>query len=284
MPQRLLFTSIMLMTLTVNVSGEDLVTPKMTELPPAAGRRVRMVAPEYKDTAVYHALYLPTNWSAEHTYPVVVEYTGNQFAACGSTGEVKDAHLGYGLTSGKDFIWVSMPYIEVGGKENALLWWGDRQATIDYCKRNLSRIWKEFGGDPNRTFLCGFSRGALATSYIGLADDEIAAFWKGFITHDHFDGERTWNYPLCDRQSALKRLHRLQGRPVLVCGGGNDFLKDHLDLADFTFLRPPIADLFDIPEAGVIHPHTDLWMHRESKWQKKARNWLLRHSNEKNCP
>ncbi len=39
------------------------------------------------------------------------------------------------------------------------------------------------------------SRGAIATSYIGLADSEIASFWKGMIAHDHFDGERTWGYP-----------------------------------------------------------------------------------------
>ncbi len=44
-----------------------------------------------------------------------------------------------------------------------------------------------------------------------------------------------------DRQSALKRLARLKGRPVLVCGEANGFLKDHLELADFTFLKPPVA-------------------------------------------
>ena len=28
-----------------------------------------------------------------------------------------------------------------------------------------------------------------------LADDEIASFWKGMITHDHFDGQNKWGYP-----------------------------------------------------------------------------------------
>lgn len=255
----------------------DLVTPEMTEDEPAAGKRVRQVAPEYKGTDVYHALYLPTDWKPNGKYSVIVEYTGNEFAKCGSTGEVKDANLGYGLTGGKGSIWVSMPCIQIGGQKNAVTWWGDKRATVDYCKTNLPKICKQFGGDSESVFVCGFSRGAIAASYIGLADDEIASLWKGFITHDHFDGDKTWGYPDSDRESALTRLARLKGRPVLACGGGNDFLRDHLDLADFTFLRPPISKIFDIPEGKVIHPHTDRWMHRESDYRQQARQWLSEH-------
>ena len=249
----------------------------MTSEEPAAGKRVRQVAPEYEGTEVYHALYLPVNWKAGGKYSVIVEYTGNKFPACGSTGEVKGANLGYGLSGGKDFIWVSMPYIEKGGKRNAVTWWGDRQATVDYCKTNLPRICEQFGGDLESVFICGFSRGAIAASYIGLADHEIASLWKGFIAHDHFDGQRKWGYPASDRESALVRLARLKGRPVLVCGVGNDFLRDHLDLAEFTFLKPPVAKLFKIPEGKVIHPHTDRWMHRDSEYRDRAREWLAKH-------
>ncbi len=253
---------------------EDLVTPEMTTEQPAAGRRVRQVALEYEGTEVYHALYLPEDWKPDGNYPVMVEYTGNKFDECGSTGEVKDANLGYGLTGGKGFIWVAMPYIDQGGTRNALTWWGDRQATIDYCKVNVPRICEQFGGDPNCVFICGFSRGAIGASYIGLADDEIASLWKGMFTHDHFDGQRMWNYPESDRPSALARLARLNGRPVLVSGESNEFLRDHLELARFTFLRPPVAEIFKIPEGKVIHPHTDLWMHRESQYREQARRWL----------
>jgi len=73
------------------------------------------------------------------------------------------------------------------------------------------------------------------------------------------------------------RLARLKGRPVLACGGGNDFLREHPELAEFTILRPPVAEIFDIPDGKVIHPHTDLWMHRESKFRDEARQWLSRH-------
>ena len=257
--------------------SNDLVTPTMTDEEPAAGRRVRQVAPEYEGSDVYHALYLPEDWKPGEKYSVLVEYTGNKFAACGSTGEVKDANLGFGLTGGKGFIWVSMPYIEIGRKENAVTWWGDKDATVDYCKTNLPRICEEFGGDLSSIFVCGFSRGAIGASYIGLADDEIARFWKGMITHDHFDGDRKWGYPESDRESALVRLARLKGRPVLACGGANEFLRDHLGLAKFTFLRPPVAKIFAIPDGKVIHPHTDLWMHRESIYRDEARRWLNEH-------
>lgn len=256
---------------------KELVTPVMTNDEPAAGRRVHQVASEYEGTDVYHALYLPVDWKPGGKYSVIVEYTGNKFAACGSTGEVKDANLGFGLTGGNRFIWVSMPYIEEGGQKNAVTWWGDKQATVDYCKTNLPRICEQFGGDSQSVFICGFSRGAIAASYLGLADDEIASLWKGMITHDHFDGDRTWGYPESDRESALVRLARLKGRPVLACGGGNDFLREHPDLADVTILRPPIASIFNIPDGKVIHPHTDLWMHRESKYRDEAWQWLDSH-------
>ena len=255
----------------------DLVTPEMTRQNPATGRRVRQVAIEYEGTEVYHALYLPVDWKPGGKYPVIVEYTGNEFAACGSTGKVKDANLGYGVSGGKGFIWVSMPYVAKGKQQNTQTWWGDRQATVDYCKVNLPRICEQFGGDPESLFICGFSRGAIGTSYIGLADDEIAGFWKGIFTHDHFDGDRKWGYPASDRVSALTRLARLNGRPVLVCGGANDFLQEHSELAAFTFLRPPIAEIFDIPDGKVIHPHTDLWMHRDSESRRQVRKWFAKH-------
>ena len=266
------------------VSGADLVTPEMTAGVPAAGKRVRQTAAEYAGTDVYHALYLPTDWKAGGSYPVIVEYTGNYFPACGSSGEVKDANLGYGMSGGEGFIWVSMPYVETGRKKNAVTWWGDREATVAYCKVNLPRICAEFGGDPKRVVVCGFSRGAIGASYIGLADDEIAGLWTAMFTHDHFDGQRRWNYPEDDRASAIQRLTRLNGRAVLVCGESGSavrdgFLKDHLGLAAFEFMDVPVGKIFTIPDGKVIHPHTDLWMHRDSKYRVQVREWLQRAIN-----
>ena len=259
--------------------SDDLVTPVMTDEAPAAGKRVRQVAPEYRATEVYHSLYLPSDWKPSGSYPVIVEYTGNEFPPGKGSGEVKDANLGFGMSGGRDFIWVVMPYVQQGKTENTVKWWGDRKATIDYCKVNLPRICEQFGGDPDRVIICGFSRGAIGSSYIGLADNEIAALWAGMFTHDHFDGAKTWGYPKSEREFALKRLARLNGRPVLVSGQRGTairetFLKDYLDLADFSFLDVPVNKLFDIPEGPVIHSHTDRWMHRESEYRDRVRAWI----------
>ncbi|MDF1752831.1 MAG: hypothetical protein P1U89_08675 [Verrucomicrobiales bacterium] len=263
------------------LSAEDLVTPAMTDDQPGPGKRVRQVAAEYAGTKVYHSLYLPEDWTPDGKYPVIVEYTGNKFPPADGSGEVNDANLGFGMSGGRQFIWVVMPYIEIGRKKNAVTWWGDKEATIDYCKVNLPRVCARFGGDPENVIVCGFSRGAIGTSFIGLADDEIAALWKGFFTHDHFDGQKSWGYSGSDRKSALIRLSRLKGRPVHILDQGkgatrlrDEFLIDHLDLAAFTFLDVPVTSIFDLPEGRFNHPHTDLWMHRDSEQRKAARRWL----------
>ena len=253
----------------------DLVTPVMTDDAPGPGKRVRQVAPEYEGTEVYHTLYLPTNWVKGETYPVIVEYTGNKWQF--GPGTIDVANLGYGMSGGEDYIWVTMPYVEKGRKENAVTWWGDRQATIDYCKLNLPRICKQWGGDPERVIVCGFSRGAIGTSYIGLADDEIAALWRGVFTFDHFDGHKSWGYPDSDRASALERLARLKGRPVLVGGqhpAKEDYLENHLDLADFTFLKVPTGTIFKIPGGAIQSTHTDMWLHRDSTYRRQVRAWM----------
>lgn len=266
--------------------NKDLVTPVMTDDAPSAGKRVRQVAPEYEGTDVYHSLYLPIDWEPDYKHPVIVEYTGNKFPPGNGSGEVKDANLGYGMSGGRGFIWVTMPYVEEGRDKNAVTWWGDRQATVDYCKVNLPRICREFDGDPDNVIICGFSRGAIGASYIGLADDDIATLWKGMFTHDHFDGQKEWAYPESDHRSAIIRLARLGGRPVLVGGQHasnvrDQFLSEHLDLAKFSFLDVPVNKILSIPEGPYFHPHTDLWMHRESKYRRRARAWLHDVLNEK---
>jgi hypothetical protein len=261
------------------VSRVDLVTPVMTDEAPVPGKRVRQTAPGYEGTEVYHALYLPTDWQPGGKFPVLVEYTGNRFPTSGSTGEVRHANLGYGLSGGESMIWVAMAYVEEGRQRNALTWWGDLEATLDYCKMTVPRICDEFGGDADNVFVCGFSRGALAVNYLGLADDAIAALWKGFIAHDHYDGVREWPYAGSDRHSALERLERLDGRPQLISQNGStratqNYLRPHAELGEFTFLDVPVDELFDIPEGQIIHPHTDLWMCKDSPYRRRAREWL----------
>jgi hypothetical protein len=199
---------------------QDLAPPQMTEGPPVPGERVRQAVAEYRRTQVYHVLYLPTDWRSGERYPVVVEYAGNggyrnAFGdAC--TGRVEDCALGYGISGGAGFIWVCLPFISADRARNQLQWWGDVEATVDYCKAIVSNICNEYGGDPAALFLAGFSRGAIANNYIGLHDDEIARLWRGFLAHSHYDGVRAWGYPGDDRRSAARRLERLRGRAQFI--------------------------------------------------------------------
>ena len=250
---------------------QDLTTPRMTEEEPAPGKRVKRVAAEYKGTEVYHALYLPTDWRKGKLYPVIVEYAGNgpyrnRFGdVC--TGKVADCNLGYGISGGKGFIWVCLPYISKDRKRNQLQWWGDLEATVEYCKTVVPRICREYGGDPSTVFLAGFSRGAIACNFIGLHDDQIASLWRGFICHSHYDGVRKWRYPGSDRKSAAERLRRLKNRPQFIShevsvDETRRYLKKACPEGNFAFAALPFRN------------HTDSWVLRDIPQRKAVREWL----------
>ena len=251
----------------------DLVTPKMIDAPPAAGKRVRCVAPEYRGTDVHHALYLPTDWrpGGKEKYPVLVEYAGNgpyrnKYGDV-SDGTVEGSNLGYGISGGKGFIWLCLPYVNAKGDGNQTKWWGDATATVEYCKKAVPRVCRDFGGDPSAVILIGFSRGAIACNYIGLHDDEIARLWRAFIPYSHYDGVRDWGYAAADRASALKRLERLAGRPQFVCMENSvEETRKYLAAAgvkgDFTFMVTPFRN------------HNDQWAHRDTPHRRRLREWV----------
>lgn len=95
----------------------DLKTPSMESGSPAPGRRVKMVAPAYRGTDVYHTLYLPTDWKKGQKYPVIIEYAGNKYKT--SKGTVEGSNLGYGISGGKGAIWVCMPFVDKENQKNA---------------------------------------------------------------------------------------------------------------------------------------------------------------------
>ena len=286
-----LFTSTLIFSVfTFDLSAQNITVPPMIENEPAAGRRVRVTTSEYEGSEVHHSLYLPDDWSIEKVstgrkWPVIVEYTGNHFPTSGSTGEVEGAALGYGISRGK-FIWVVLPFIEPDRSRNAITWWGDEALTVDYAKRNVPRICEEYGGDPDKMLLCGFSRGAIAVNYIGLHDDEIAKLWCGFITHDHYDGVKQWGgtkwgSPLeVYQEAATNRLARIKGRPVLVCQNGSTsatetFLKERVDLGNFTFLSINTPEILgEFPNKWAIHPHNDRWLLKRSEEATTVTKWV----------
>jgi hypothetical protein len=251
----------------------DLITPSMIEGVPAAGKRVKQQLASYGETNVFHSLYLPSNFDDKKKYPVIFEYAGNgpfeNRMGDKCSGRVEDCNLGFGISGGKDFIWVCIPFISKNRKSNQRQWWGDVNASVDYGKQVVKLICEKHGGDPKRVLLCGFSRGSIACNYIGLHDEEIAQLWCGMICHSHYDGVRRWNYPASDVDSALKRLKRLNSIPQFICqegsvGQARAFLENSGIKGDFTFLNLPFPN------------HTDQWVLKDLPERKVLRDWVAK--------
>eukprot|EP01052_Picozoa_sp_SAG31_P047069 SAG31_NODE_9263_length_1307_cov_1.101821_1_plen_430_part_01 len=202
----------------------DLVRPPMINGTPAAGRRVRQTAPGYAHTEAYHALYLPADWKlpAKQTgnrYPVIVEYMGNgpwhetnmpPYPPDVSSGRPEDSNLGFGISAGTRYIWISMPFLtsDLGAKTTiSTSWWGCPDATpihdcgiqynatptIDYTIQTIAFVVERYGGDADRVMVTGWSRGAIACGAIGLANNQIAKLWRAFMPYAHMDGDAGWN-------------------------------------------------------------------------------------------
>ena len=267
--------------------------PKVQQGEAFRGKLVKEILPAYKGTDVYHMLYLPTDYdrSAKKVYPIMVELTGNKWHEY-SSGKVEDAHLSFSITLGKKFISIVAPYIAKNHQQNQLNWWGDVDATVDYLKKLVPYIVKKYHGDPNNVFLCGFSRGAIGVSFIGLHDDEVASLWKGFISHDHFDGKKawkgnSWGYPLSTyRKEATERLMRAKGKPWYLSFNMQEkntkqeyiqALQDMkvLNLIDFTIAPIVISDCFPIiPNSIFPHFHNDCWPIFDIQEGTRVRQWL----------
>jgi hypothetical protein len=256
---------------------EDLIVPGVAEGAPAAGKRVSLSAPGFEGTAAHHTLYLPTDWVPGKKFPVLFEYAGNGNYSNPKLGDscdgsVEGCHLGYGLSAGRGFIWVALPFVEIvhGARSNAKLWWGDVEESVRYAHAAVDQTCAKYGGDSDALVLCGFSRGSIGCNFIGLHDDRIAARWRAFICHSHYDGVRTgWPYPGADRVSALARLQRLNGRPQFISMERStkdieDYLGQTGVAGDFTFASIPFAN------------HNDRWVLRDLPERRIARDWLGR--------
>ena len=258
-------------------SLESLLTvPAVSLSIPKAGLRVKQTTTGWEKTEVYHILYLPKNWKPRKKYPVIVEFAGNgdyknKYGDI-SNGTVEGSSLGYGLSKGRGFIWISMPFVEIKGntKYNVIKWWGDIEETKKYIISTLKEISKDYGADTSCVILAGFSRGAIACNYLGLYDDEIAPIWKAFFCHSHYDGlKENWPYPFADKVSAFNRLQRLNGRPQWISQerstlATQQYLKNTGIKGDFTFKEIPYRN------------HSDQWLLKNIPESKAARVWLRR--------
>ena len=260
----------------------DLVIPKLKSGKPKGGKRFKETIPEYENSEVYHITYLPTDWVNGKLYPLIIEYAGNQYKGSYgdiSTGRPEGSKMGYGISGGKGFIWVCLPYLSANKKDIAVNWWGDTdnrtvQPTLDYCKKAVPWISEKYGVDSERVILCGFSRGAIACNYIGLYDDEIAKLWRAFIPFSHYDGTSVWPYPASDYDSALERLNRLAKRPQFICHE-NTNSRLNLEATKHWIESTSIKANLTFLETGFRN-HNDAWLLRESPIRKQLRAWLHR--------
>ncbi|MEY3176384.1 MAG: hypothetical protein RLZZ436_4298 [Planctomycetota bacterium] len=258
----------------------DLVCPKTLEGTPEAGRRVWYGRKYGKtgDMAADATLMLPENWYANGKWPVFVELPGNggyrDARGDECSGLPEDCCLGYGLTGGKDWIWVCLPFVSSDGSQLAKTWWGeapayDPTATLDFWKLVLDRVCEQYGGNQDCMVLAGFSRGSIAVNALGLREPAFAGRWKAFVANSHYDGVRRWPFPDSDRKSATERLKQLNGRPQLICGEGNQVDETQKYLQETGVDRKNLVFL----PTGFCN-HTDRWVLRPCKSREIARKWL----------
>jgi hypothetical protein len=190
----------------------DLVTPQVVSGDPTPGKRVSQALPGYEESKVRHALYLPTDWIDGETYPVIAEFTGNN----GTVASGKAAQ-GYGISGGKGYVWVTLPFVSEDGREDMDWWWGDPDRTADYATAAVESVCQQWGGNPKAVILTGYSRGAIACNYIGLRNNAIAKLWLGMVPVSHYDN---FSRKATEAEQAprLERLLRLGETPQYVCG------------------------------------------------------------------
>lgn len=280
---------ILIFSLTLG-KAQSMIVPEMTNNKPKAGLRVKVVPEEYEGTGVYYSLYLPEAYKVGKKYPVIVEYTGNEWKTSGSTGEVKDANLGFAIAKKLGAIWVVLPYIKE--KNSVKTWWGNEDETITFALNNIRQICMNFGGNPSEIFICGFSRGAIGVNYLGLYNEQIADVWLGFFSHDHYDGVKewkgkVWGSPLISyRKAATTRFKRIKGRRCLISQGiqkgeTNSATKRYIEeygldkFAEIQYNFVPITSIIsNIPSEFIPHRHTDKWLLFESEYADFVFDWF----------
>ncbi|MBL9100440.1 MAG: carboxypeptidase regulatory-like domain-containing protein [Myxococcales bacterium] len=241
--------------------------PPLTDGPAAPGQFIKVVAPEYAGTGVYHGVYLPPDWTPGRRYPVIVESPCNAYQSF--TGKVEDTRLGYYLSGCRRYIWIVLPYIQ--NQANLDYGWGELAKNLEYWQTNVRRALVDYGGDPGAVVVTGFSRGAIGASWIGLQDPAIADAWLGFFMHSHADV--VTNLTPDGGAGSSTRMQRVAGRASLLSwgaagdGGMTNSVKGVELLNSFGY---PVTQLA-VPNVG----HTDAWIVDDAASREAAQDWLF---------
>jgi hypothetical protein len=271
--------------------ADRLEVPALEDGPPAAGRRVRWPVavgaagssgtPRESDGTKGNAreerltvdaiVYLPPDWRPDRRQPVIVEFPGNIWftPGCYSTGRPEQCVIGYGMSSGRGSIWISLPFVDAQGRV-AEHGWGDPDATVAVCVRAVQQVCEQLGGDRERLVLTGFSRGAIACGFIGLRDDRIAGLWRGLHCCQHFDGDG-WNGATLD--GALERARRFKGAAVFHTDNAPERIRP---------LEEPFGAPVTIVQSG-LGAHSSAMFLDDRESTRRLREWygeLIRRSGE----
>jgi hypothetical protein len=259
----------------------DLVPPLASFLvTPEPGKRILKLS--FFQSLPSATLYLPTNWSKDRKWPVLVELTGNGGYRndLGDTcsGSATEAQLAYGLSGGYDAICLSVPFLNNSGDNQVGLWWGDPPTydpaeTVRIINREVAEACEKYHGDPDRVILVGFSRGSIAVNAIGLSTAHAARLWKASVCFSHYDGVRQWPFADSDAASALVRLQRLGNRPQFIisesaANGPSQIVETRAFLE-----KTGVKGNWTFAETGFIN-HDDRWALRPSPARQQIREWL----------
>ena len=186
---------------------------------------------------------------------------------------------------------MDLPFVSADGQSNEVGWWGDLWATVNYAKIAVPAVISAYGGNSSQVLLTGFSRGAIAVSFIGLYDDQISKLWTAFYSHCHFDGMMEWLWTWWGtpystyRQSAITRLKRLNGRPLFTSENKDSPVNVSFPFQllpqpyDLTTLKIDMYEIFtNIPNNVILSTHNDKWLLACGSCPegKQFQNWLNR--------
>ncbi len=263
----------------------DLVPPIPTTAPPASGRRSIM---ESEMSVGSHSVYLPTNWTPNHRWPVLVELPGNGYFRneLGDTCDGLPHHcqFAFGLSGGYGAICLTLPFLDENGCL-APTWWGTTQSgkpskTIKCWNDVIKETCEKYHGDPDRVILVGFSRGSIAVNAVGLSSDEAAGLWKAAVCFSHYDGVGNWPFPKSDAASAIERLQRLGGKPQFIISESPTEGPALSDQAREFIEKSGVKGDFTFATTGFLN-HSDQWALRPSPARTQVREWLKQQMTEK---
>ena len=250
-----------------------LTVPEIEENVLGAGKRVKIYLPEYPEA--YYVLFLPYNFTHEKKLPVICEIPANACSYVYNGLPDTTTFLGYGITKGRDWLWVSLPILNSEGNKILQTYFPENpSATIKFWLLVLNDLNKKFNIDKNKIVLSGFSRGAISISYLGNSNDEISSKWAAYFAHAHFDGCCQTIPGNCE-----ERINRMKDKETLIAVGKNDIA--HKCSTDayrkLTNLECPVTYL-EIPDIYTDKwenlAHNPFWILEDSEAAEDARNWL----------